>query len=94
MKMSGMLLLLGMLLAISFSGLSQSDAQEIRKPVTTGTLNTVFTACQEPRPAICYEVYIPVCAIKTTGKSTYVNDCKACADPMVKGFEKGECPSG
>ncbi len=58
----------------------------------TERLNTSFIACREPRPEICYETDAPVCAVsKTQAHLTYVNDCKACADPSVKGFILGPC---
>jgi hypothetical protein len=90
MKLSGMLLSAGMLLAISFSGYCRSDAQEVTEPAAISS-KAAFTACQEPRPVICYEIYAPVCAIQRTGMLTYANDCKACIDPAVQGFETGEC---
>lgn len=60
-----------------------------------------FVRCNTPRPEICYELYQPVCAVRDTGvrcvttpcpsteKVTYSNDCKACADPSVLGFQRG-----
>jgi hypothetical protein len=84
MKKSGMLLAGSMLLAIFLSGCSRSDAQE----------TTTFTACREPRPEICYEIYAPVCASLNTGmpvQVTFSNDCTACTDPQVRGFVQGKC---
>ncbi|CAA6811492.1 MAG: Unknown protein [uncultured Thiotrichaceae bacterium] len=61
--------------------------------------------CNTPRPEICYEVYQPVCAVRDTSvrcvttpcpsteKMTYPNDCKACSDATVHGFQRGDCNS-
>ncbi|MEB4592031.1 hypothetical protein VSS37_13640 [Candidatus Thiothrix sp. Deng01] len=99
MKMSGMLLLGGMLLTVFLAGFNQLDARE--RVVNTAT----FQQCREPRPEICYEVFAPVCATlqdpaircitapcPSNQQATYVNDCKACADPRVQGFVGGQCP--
>lgn len=91
MKLSEMLLLGGVSLAAVLSGCSRSDAGErlVNLPP--------FQPCQEPRPEICYEMYAPVCATLANPQGspvpavTYANDCKACADPMVRGFVVGEC---
>ena len=103
MKRLGMLLYGGLLLAVSaaaLTGCSRSDAAEDR--VTSN--RTAYQLCQEPRPAICYEVFAPVCATLTDPlircvnapcpsqlRNSYANDCKACADPKVQGFIAGEC---
>ncbi len=98
MKSLGMLLLGGVLLVTALSGCSRSNAAD-------GMANMVaFQQCREPRPEICYEVFAPVCAQVTdplircvnapcpsTLQATYVNDCKACADPKVQGFTAGQC---
>ncbi len=98
MKMSGMLLLIGILLTVALSGCSRSDAEG-------NMVNTLsFQQCREPRPEICYEVFQPVCATlndpaircliapcPSNLRATYANDCKACADPQVQGFVAGQC---
>lgn len=99
MKMSGMLLWAGVLMAAALSGCSRSDAGE--KAVNMGP----FQQCREPRPEICYEIFAPVCATvrdpaircitapcPSDLRATYANDCKACADPNVQGFVAGQCP--
>lgn len=63
-----------------------------------------FVQCKDPRPEICYEVFSPVCAVRDTGvrcittpcpsteQATYGNDCQACSDKRVLGFQPGgEC---
>lgn len=92
MKSLGMLLSGGVLLITALSGCSRSDAAE--GMVETGS----FQQCREPRPDICYESFVPVCATlsRVDGQFnlpvTYANDCKACADPQVQGFVPGACP--
>lgn len=99
MKVSGVFVWVSLLLSLSLLGCSRSDAQEYG-----GLESPDFLACREPRPAICYDVYAPVCAsVDRAGlqcgnapcppimQSTYMNDCKACADPRVLGFVAGEC---
>lgn len=101
MKRSGMLLG-SVLLALSLSGCSRSDAQEPDVPSGSNVSNR-FTECREPRPEICYEVYAPVCASRDNSvrcvttpcpseeKVTFSNDCTACADSRVRGFVDGQC---
>jgi hypothetical protein len=88
MKKLGMLLLVGALSVLA--GCSRSDAAENRAAAN----RPAFQPCQEPRPAICYEAFAPVCATLTDPpqRISYLNDCKACADPKVQGFVAGECP--
>jgi hypothetical protein len=86
MKMRGMLLFGGLLLAVSLSGYSRSNTADAK--------TTPFLQCQEPRPDICYGTFAPVCATintPTIRQVTYTNDCKACADSRVQGFTPGEC---
>ena len=96
MKMRGMLLFGWLLLVVSLSGCSRSDAANAPAPP--------FQQCQEPRPEICYEVFAPVCAslvdpakrcvttpCPSSRQATYTNDCKACADSRVQGFTPGGC---
>lgn len=92
MQKSGMLLCGGMLLALSLSGCSRSDAQETDISASANTGGNAYTECREPRPEICYEIYAPVCATKKTEeKVTFSNDCTACSDPNVRGFIAGQC---
>jgi len=79
------------------SGTANADTQPV-----AGTPATV--QCENPRPEICYELYAPVCGVLDTKDTcltgscaaeqhvTYVNDCKACADPKVTAYVPGgEC---
>ena len=70
---------------------------EVNKPATV--------SCTDPRPQICTQEYIPVCATKDTGircvttpcpsteKVTYPNACTACADAKVYSYVTGACES-
>lgn len=66
--------------------------------------NTELESCPEQRPQMCTKIYKPVCATKDTGvrcvttpcpsteKQTYGNECTACADDKVLGYQHGACP--
>jgi len=74
---------------------------------TTGDTQTgpgpEFTACTDPRPEVCAQMYEPVCASVDTGVrcittpcpsaelKSYPNACEACRDPNVEGYQPGEC---
>jgi len=59
---------------------------------STPTKQQVEVECQEPRPEICTRHFKPVCGVFSEGGSkTYSNDCTACADKSVKGFNLGQC---
>lgn len=63
-------------------------------PPASGTGPGDLTACSDPRPEICTQIYAPVCATHADGSSrTYGNDCSACADTTVTGWLPGACPS-
>lgn len=91
-------ILIGLFLMV---GLSVSvHAKEASVPVW---LKDGMTACQAPRPEICYQIYQPVCAVLrtpdacadgqcvSTERLTFSNDCMACSDERVLGFELGDC---
>lgn len=98
MKSAGLLLILGVISACMQLGASE-------RPVVDNQIDVreAFVQCNTPRPEICYEIYQPVCAIRDTGvrcvttpcpsteKVTYANDCKACAEANVHGFQRGDC---
>ena len=51
------------------------------------------TVCTDPRPELCTQEYLPVCARLQTGtQKTYSNACTACADPAVAGYRPQACP--
>ncbi len=67
--------------------------------------NPLTVSCKDPRPEICTQEYVPVCATKDTGvrcvttpcpsteKVTYPNACSACADKKVYSHVLGTCES-
>ncbi len=81
--------------------LGAAEQPQSGQPATD--VDSEFVKCTMPRPEICYEIYQPVCAVRDTGvrcvttpcpsteKVTYPNDCQACADPAVYGFQRGDC---
>jgi hypothetical protein len=63
-----------------------------------------FVACVDPRPELCTQEYVPVCALRVTGtpcdaepcaggyeRVTRPNRCVACTDPAVVGWIPGAC---
>lgn len=60
--------------------------------------------CEDPRPEMCTHIYLPVCALRDTSVrcvtepcpstewKTYGNQCAACSDSKVIGFNKEACP--
>ena len=67
------------------------------------SLSTILTECTLPRPQVCAEIYMPVCAIRDTAircvttpcdsteKIDYANACSACSDPEVLSYTDGRC---
>ncbi len=48
--------------------------------------------CTDPRPEICTQQYVGVCASLADGSTrTTATGCTACADPEVVGWRPGEC---
>ena len=63
-----------------------------------------WVACAEPRPGMCTQEYVPVCALRAAGaecasepcpetfeRVTKSNRCTACADEAVIGWVPGAC---
>ena len=49
--------------------------------------------CTMPRPQMCTQDYVPVCATQSDGtRRTYSNGCMACADASVVSHVPGPCP--
>jgi len=48
--------------------------------------------CTEPRPEICTQEYLPVCAeLKNGAERTYASGCVACSDAKVVGYRPDPC---
>jgi hypothetical protein len=79
---------------------------------TAGLSEAVVTAqstssaeCTMPRPEVCAEIYMPVCAVRDTGircvttpcdsieDVNYSNACRACSDENVFSYSDGLCES-
>lgn len=88
-----------LLLLLGFFLIACQADLKVKQPFT----NTLVQ-CKSPRPEICTEQYLPVCASKDTGircvttpcpseeNVTYGNACSACSDPKVHGYiPGGEC---
>jgi len=51
-----------------------------------------MTACEEPRPEICTQDYVPVCGqLDDLRQVTYSNACSACSVAVVEGYVEGAC---
>ena len=76
-------------LVLGCSMASDTTRPNPAQPETAG-----LTPCPEPRPEICAQIYLPVCAETLDGKrKTYASGCTACTDPQVTGYRDGECPA-
>ena len=52
----------------------------------------ILTVCEEPRPEICTQDYVPVCGqLDDQSQVTYSNACSACAIAAVEGYIEGAC---
>lgn len=105
--MSGMLVSFAACVLVACGAATKPKSTEPDKPksITTGPMGS--TACQDPRPEMCMQLYDPACgywhegpvckpgvpcpAIAIIKNKTYSNSCTACSDPKVKGFKKGAC---
>jgi hypothetical protein len=71
------------LVCIFLSGCEQPPIEESGK---------LMELCTDPRPQICTNEYNPVCATLNDGTvKTYATGCTACSDPLVTGWNLGEC---
>jgi hypothetical protein len=78
----------GVLLALLIGGCAGGGAPE---PQSSDT-SSAMTRCTEPRPQICTQEYLPVCAqLKDGAQRTYATGCVACADAEVVGYRPGAC---
>jgi len=52
----------------------------------------VQIACESPRPEVCAQVVIPVCATDQAGvRKTVSNACTACRDPQIVSHRPQAC---
>ncbi|AKH69239.1 hypothetical protein IMCC21906_01561 [Spongiibacter sp. IMCC21906] len=97
----------GLMLSLFIIGLTVGLIQACSAPADSSDTASPkgFTSCETPRPEMCTREYRPVCGHVDTGircvkapcpserHKTYGNDCSACADKKVIGFEQGTCES-
>ncbi|KAG1707644.1 Isoamylase 3, chloroplastic [Nymphon striatum] len=92
-----------LLAKVSFASGCQPASKKtpVSKPKPAPTKD--FTQCNDPRPEMCTQEYLPVCASVDTGircvttpcpttkDVTYSNACTACSDSKVHGYTSGAC---
>ena len=48
--------------------------------------------CTQPRPQMCIQLYLPVCAeLRNGARRTYPSGCAACSDATVAGYRPNRC---
>ena len=77
-------------LALLLVGCSASSADP------AGSRSADFVVCEPPRPEICTQEYVPVCAERRNSEGavervTRSNRCRACSEAEVTGFDPGAC---
>ena len=84
----GGLVLSGIVVFMQVGGSTYAKPQPAQ--TTEGGLD-VFQ-CTEPRPQICTQEYVPVCAsLKDGTKQTYPSECAACSDANVVSYLLDQC---
>lgn len=90
------------LTALIIAGCAKTSAPAPERPAG-GVAGSAYRECTDPRPALCLQQYLPVCAVRDTGircvttpcdsseLKTYANACMACSDPSVYGHTEGVC---
>ena len=82
------LVLCGLVASLQIAGCGEVAPQQAEK---TGTAQNLIQ-CKEPRPQICTNEYVPVCATLRDGTMrTYATKCVACSDGRVVGYQAGTC---
>lgn len=99
-----LLSLMVVITACSSAEIEPENNQQASQTMQSATIeDKQLTACRDPRPEQCTQVYQPVCAVRDTGVRcvttpcpsseyvTYPNSCEACADPRVSSWKPGAC---
>lgn len=82
-----------MLRAAAFAGFLLAALPACAEKPTPPAAQPGATLCTEPRPQMCTQDYVPVCATRADGtRRTYSNGCMACADTAVTSHVPGPCP--
>jgi len=62
-------------------------------PPTVMAQSTSPGVCRNPRPQVCFYLWLPVCGIAQDGtRQTYSNPCTACQNRSVVRHTPGPCP--
>jgi len=77
-------------IVVSLPGAGPVDPEPRQSQTTESPPNVV--QCTEPRPQMCTQIYLPVCARLRDGtRRTYPSGCTACADANVVGHRPDGC---
>ncbi|MFQ5566620.1 MAG: hypothetical protein ACE5EU_09685 [Paracoccaceae bacterium] len=75
-------------LLLAGASVVEPEPRETPKPEAPPDL----VQCREPRPQICIQIYLPVCAeLRNDTRRTYPSGCVACSDANVTGYRPGRC---
>ena len=84
----GVLVLCNVVVSLQVGGCADTKPQQTQK--TESAPNIIL--CKEPRPQICTQEYVPVCAnLKDGAKRTYASGCVACSDANVLSYRPNRC---
>ncbi len=82
------LVLYGIVVSLQVGGCANTKPHEIQ--TTESSPNVI--QCTEPRPEMCTQEYLPVCAeLKNGTKQTYASGCVACSDANVVSYRSDPC---
>ena len=82
------LLLCGIVVSLQLGGCADTEPHETQR--TESSPDTIW--CTEPRPEMCTQEYLPVCAeLKNGAKRTYASGCVACSDTNVVSYRANLC---
>ncbi len=82
------LVLCGIVVSLQVGGCADTKPHEPQR--TESSPNMI--RCTEPRPEICTQEYLPVCAkLKNGAKQTYAPGCVACSDADVVSYRPDPC---
>jgi len=77
-------------IVVSLPGAGPVEPEPERSQATGSAPKEV--QCVEPRPQMCIQIYLPVCARLRDGRlRTYPSGCTACTDANVVGHRPDPC---
>ena len=87
-KLTKALVLCGIVVLLQVGGCADTKPHETQR--TESSPDTIW--CTEPRPEICTQEYLPVCAeLKNGARQTYASGCVACSDANVVSYRPDPC---